>query len=161
MHIKCLVILTCSFQMAAILGLFFDLLSCPCRRSHRLDIACTYVSLLYKRNDANVSFFLKFMSIFLKFINSLPGSPLGLEKWESIFQSMKSQGILFRLEKSGNFTQNTGKVLKMIKLINCKKKRLFIGCMAKNNVWPHSSLHTCPNLYTFKCHFYQQSITPG
>ena len=41
--------------------------------------------------------------------------PLGLEirenleKWEGIFQSGKSQGILSRLEKSGNFGQNTGK----------------------------------------------------
>ena len=33
-----------------------------------------------------------------------------LEKWEGIFQSGKSQGILSRLEKSGNFTQNTGKI---------------------------------------------------
>ena len=30
-------------------------------------------------------------------------------KWEGIFQSGKSQGILSRLEKSGNFAQNTGK----------------------------------------------------
>ena len=29
------------------------------------------------------------------------GFPLGLEKWEGIFQSWKSQGILNRLEKSG------------------------------------------------------------
>ena len=28
-----------------------------------------------------------------------------LEKWEGIFQSKKSQGILNRLEKSGNFRQ--------------------------------------------------------
>ena len=35
-----------------------------------------------------------------------------LEKWEGIFQSGKSQGILLRLEKSGNFTQNTGKIEK-------------------------------------------------
>ena len=41
--------------------------------------------------------------------------PLGLEirenleKWEGIFQSGKSQGILSILEKSGNFAQNTGK----------------------------------------------------
>ena len=41
--------------------------------------------------------------------------PLGLEirenlgKWEGIFQSGKSQGILSRLEKSGNFAQNTRK----------------------------------------------------
>ena len=44
-----------------------------------------------------------------------PWFPLGLEirenleKWEGIFQSGKSQGILSRLEKSGNFAQNTGK----------------------------------------------------
>ena len=44
--------------------------------------------------------------------------PLGLEnrenleKWEGIFQSGKSQGILSRLEKSGNFTQSTGKIRK-------------------------------------------------
>ena len=41
------------------------------------------------------------------------GFPLGLEnleKWEGIFQSGKSQGILNRLEKSGEITQNTGKV---------------------------------------------------
>ena len=30
------------------------------------------------------------------------------------FQSGKSQGILSRLEKSGNFTQNTGKIRKNI-----------------------------------------------
>ena len=34
-----------------------------------------------------------------------------LEKWD---QSGKSQGILSRLEKSGNFTQNTGKVGKIV-----------------------------------------------
>ena len=42
-----------------------------------------------------------------------PGFPLGLEnleKWEGIFQSGKSQGILNRLEKSGKITQNTGKL---------------------------------------------------
>ena len=42
-----------------------------------------------------------------------PGFPLGLEnlgKWEGIFQSGKSQGILNRLEKSGKTTQNTGKL---------------------------------------------------
>ena len=42
-----------------------------------------------------------------------PGFPLGLEnleKWEGIFQSGKSQGILTRLEKSGKITQNTGKL---------------------------------------------------
>ena len=35
-----------------------------------------------------------------------------LEKWEGIFQSGKSQGILNRLEKSGKSTQNTGKLWK-------------------------------------------------
>ena len=48
-----------------------------------------------------------------KLYNSLlnTGFPLGLEnleKWEGIFQSGKSQGILNRLEKSGKITQNTG-----------------------------------------------------
>ena len=41
------------------------------------------------------------------------GFPFGLEnleKWEGIFQSGKSQGILNRLEKSGKITQNTGKL---------------------------------------------------
>ena len=44
--------------------------------------------------------------------------PLGLEnreslgKCESIFQSMKIQGILIRPKKSGKFTQNTGKIRK-------------------------------------------------
>ena len=41
------------------------------------------------------------------------GFPLGLEnleKWEGIFQSGKSPGILNRLEKSGKITQNTGKL---------------------------------------------------
>ena len=39
--------------------------------------------------------------------------PLGLEnleKWEGIFQSGKSQGILKRLEKSGKIKLNTGKL---------------------------------------------------
>ena len=33
MHVKCLVILTCSFQMTTILVIFFNMLSCP----HRLS----------------------------------------------------------------------------------------------------------------------------
>ena len=50
----------------------------------------------------------------------MPWFPLGLEigenleKWEGIFQSGKSQGILSRLEKSGNFTQKTGKIGKKL-----------------------------------------------
>ena len=50
------------------------------------------------------------------FLQESPGFPLGLEnlenleKWEGIFQSGKSQGILNRLEKSGKITQNTGKL---------------------------------------------------
>ena len=46
------------------------------------------------------------MCLFIRF-------PLGLEnleKWEGIFQSGKSQGILNRLEMSRKITQNTGKV---------------------------------------------------
>ena len=42
-----------------------------------------------------------------------------LEKWEGIFQSGKSRGILSRLEKSGNFAQNTGKTG------NLNKKNVF------------------------------------
>ena len=60
--------------MAAILVFFFDLLSCPCRQSQRIHIAHAYVSLftyIHKMNNATVAFFLKFMSIFLKFMYSL------------------------------------------------------------------------------------------
>ena len=52
----------------------------------------------------------------MKHIQIYTGFPLGLEnlenleKWEGIFQSGKSQGILNRLEKSGKITQNTGKL---------------------------------------------------
>ena len=58
---------------------------------------------------------LQFCTFNTNFYNilSFTGFPLGLEnleKWEGIFQSGKSQGILNRLEKSGNFTQNTGKL---------------------------------------------------
>ena len=51
-------------------------------------------------------------SCYGKFITKT-GFPLGLEnleKWQGIFQSGKSQGILIRLEKSGKITQNTGKL---------------------------------------------------
>ena len=41
---------------------------------------------------------------------AVTGFPLGLEKWEGIFQSGKSQGIFNGLEKSGKITQNTGKL---------------------------------------------------
>ena len=54
----------------------------------------------------------KFQEMF-HYFNLCPGFPLGLEnleKWEGIFQSGKSQGILNRLEKSGKITQNTGKL---------------------------------------------------
>ena len=42
------------------------------------------------------------------------GFPLGLEnleKWEGIFQSGKSQGILNRLEKSGKSQEKSHKIL--------------------------------------------------
>ena len=51
-----------------------------------------------------------------------PGFPLGLEnleKWEGIFQSGKSQGILNRLEKSGKITQKTEKVWEFQKNFIC------------------------------------------
>ena len=72
MHIKCLVILACSFKMAAILVVFFNLLSCP--YSHRDFILHTlmylFFTFIHKMNNATVSYFLKFMSIFLKFFTS-------------------------------------------------------------------------------------------
>ena len=77
-HIKYLAILTCSFQMAAILVLFFDLLCCPYRQSQKLHIAyCIYFlfTFIHKRNDATTIFFLKFMSIFLKFTYSFTSHP--------------------------------------------------------------------------------------
>ena len=62
---------------------------------------------------------------------SSTGFPLGLEKlenlekWEGIFQSGKSQGILNRLEKSGKTTQNTGKLRKFHKKIICYFSMIF------------------------------------
>ena len=49
------------------------------------------------------------MSMFVNTNSWFPHRLENLEKWENCFQSGKSQGILNRLEKSGNFTQNTGK----------------------------------------------------
>ena len=73
MHIKYLMILTCSFSMAAILAFFFDLLSAQkavIETSYHmfLSISFTYI---HKRNYATVTYFLKFVSILLKFIHSL------------------------------------------------------------------------------------------
>ena len=42
--------------------------------------------------------------------NRVPTQTGKPEKWEGIFQSGKSRGILNRLEKSGQITQNTGKI---------------------------------------------------
>ena len=64
------------------------------------------VKLKNERNQLVCSF------ILFREANVFSGFPLGLEnleKWEGIFQSGKSQGILNRLEKSGKTTQNTGK----------------------------------------------------
>ena len=61
--------------------------------------------------------------------------PLGLEirgnleKWEGIFKVGKSRGILSRLEKSGNFTQNTGKTM----LENLKEYWKSQGNLSANN----------------------------
>ena len=55
--------------------------------------------------------------------SQMSGFPLGLEnlenleKWEGIFQSGKSPGILNRLEKSGKITQNTGKFRESLRQI--------------------------------------------
>ena len=40
-------------------------------------------------------------------------------KWEGIFQSLKSQGILNRLVKSGKIMQNTGKLREFLKILIC------------------------------------------
>ena len=74
MHIKYLVILTCSFQIAAIL--YFALICCPAHiDSHRDSIlyVLMYLFLTYmdKRHNVTVTYFLKFKIIFLKFIFSL------------------------------------------------------------------------------------------
>ena len=54
---------------------------------------------------------MKCMKIYFVFSYSwFPHGLENLETWENIFQLGKSQGILNRLEKSGNFTKNTGKV---------------------------------------------------
>ena len=56
---------------------------------------------------ARKEFLIIFLSNPLKIFST--GFPLGLEnleKWEDIFQSGKSQGILNRLEKSGKIKQN-------------------------------------------------------
>ena len=74
---------------------------------------------------------LKGMQLILRYSraeNSNPGFPLGLEnleKWEGIFQSGKSQGILNRLEKSGKTTQNTGKLREFQKKIICYFSMIF------------------------------------
>ena len=52
---------------------------------------------------------------YFKCCQMFSGFPFGLEtleKWEGIFQSGESQGILNRLEKSGKITQNFRKMRK-------------------------------------------------
>ena len=44
---------------------------------------------------------------------------VNLEKWEGIFQSGKSRGILNRLVKSGKITQITGKLREFLKNFIC------------------------------------------
>ena len=69
---------------------------------------------LKSREGSNYFFWLIHkLQICTIYSNTISGFPLGLEnleKWEGIFQSGKSQGILNRLEKSGKITQNTGKL---------------------------------------------------
>ena len=61
----------------------------------------------------------------------LTGFPLrlekleNLEKWEGIFKSGKSRGILNRLEKSGKTTPNTGKLREFQKKIICYFSMIF------------------------------------
>ena len=68
------------------------------------------------------------VGILLKQKVTYAGFPLGLEnleKWEGIFQSGKSPGILNRLEKSGKTTQNTGKLRKFQKKVICYFSMIF------------------------------------
>ena len=63
-----------------------------------------------ERHKSGIAHFMKEAD---QMFSTKAGFPLGLEnqeKWEGIFQSGKSQGILNRLEKSGKITQNTGKL---------------------------------------------------
>ena len=75
------------------------------------------------------------------------GFPLGLEKlenlekWEGIFQSGKSLGILNRLEKSGKITQNAGKLWEF------QKKKLFV-ITVHNEVAKVMFLHLSVILFT-------------
>ena len=61
--------------------------------------------------------FVSFFASYAFCSESLSGFPLGLEnlenleKWEGIFQSGKSQGILNRLEKSGKSQGKSHKIL--------------------------------------------------
>ena len=71
-HIKYLVILTYSFQMAGILGI--SLICYPvCIDRHRDFILhmLRYLFFTYIHNNATVTYFLKFMGSFFKFIYSL------------------------------------------------------------------------------------------
>ena len=54
--------------MAAILVLFFYLLSCPFRVFILHILMHLFFTYTHKRNNVTVAYFLKFMSIFLEFI---------------------------------------------------------------------------------------------
>ena len=82
-----------------------------------MDMFCfhceSYVISIFRSSRLGFSRQFLIFQVFFCFIFKLSGFPLGLEnlgKWEGIFQSGKSQGILNRLEKSGKITQNTGKL---------------------------------------------------
>ena len=61
--------------MAAILVLFFDLLSCPLCVPFLIGLpkvlTCLFFTFMRKRKNTTVTFFLKFMSIFLKSLHFL------------------------------------------------------------------------------------------
>ena len=83
-------------------------------------------------------------------------------KWEGIFQSGKSRGILSRLEKSGNFTQNTGKIgkiytgkLKKI-LENCEKYWKSQGNLSVRKSGNHADITVVVHL--FYIHFNYSEI---
>ena len=57
------------------------------------------------------------------------GFPLGLEKWEGISQSRKSQRILDRLEKSGEIKQNTEKIRIFQINVICYFTDIYMNCV--------------------------------
>ena len=71
-------------------------------------------NLRHSAAKASFSFVNKIKVVFQLHYYMIPPRTGKPGKRESIFQSGKSQGILLRLEKSGNFTQNIRKIRKKL-----------------------------------------------